>query len=85
MSQVLCHSVITTRDYDTSYKSLKRRAVRQGHGPVSRWVLRGPTHRRVAAFGAVQLAFTVSTMVVGILGYQYFTVAVAWQVRRTGA
>ncbi len=54
---------------------------RQERGLVSSFVLRGSVARRVAAYGLVQLCFTLATMLVGVAGYHCAAAALAWQVR----
>lgn len=77
--QVVFRQRICRDKMDTSYRCLARRASRAG-SPLSRLILRGSTGRRVAMYGALQLAFTVGTLAAFVPTFYSWHAAFIWQV-----
>lgn len=76
--QVLVRRHIIGRRLDTSYRCLTRRAARADN-VWARLVLRGGTARRLAAYGLLQLAFTVCTLLLFLPTYFSPRIACLWQ------
>lgn len=60
--QILCRDLILRDGYDTSYRCLARRAAKNNN-VWNRLVRKGGALRRCAAYGALQFAFTVASVV----------------------
>ncbi|KAG2447500.1 hypothetical protein HYH02_007426 [Chlamydomonas schloesseri] len=76
--QVCCRRLILARGYDTSYRSLARRAQRSG-SVLNRIVRRGGIARRLFMYGLLQFLFTLATLGLAVATYYSFEAAAAWQ------
>ncbi|KAG2425765.1 hypothetical protein HXX76_013391 [Chlamydomonas incerta] len=77
--QVCYRRLILARGYDTSYRSLARRAQRS-RSALNRVVRRGGVARRLILFGLLQFVFTLATLALAVVTYHSYGAAVAWQV-----
>ncbi|KXZ41935.1 hypothetical protein GPECTOR_239g565 [Gonium pectorale] len=77
--QVAFRRLILSRNYDTSYRCLARRAQRADNG-LNRLVRSGGVARRLIMYGLLQLLYSVVTGAFAALTYRWFWAASLWQV-----